>query len=306
MTPEAPGAACAAHWVFPRAAPIPQNGKTLVMGIVNRTPDSFSGRNAASGAADAVALALRMIADGADMVDIGAESSRPGATPLAAGEEIARLGDVVRRLRDATPVPISVDTYHPETAREALRQGADIINDIAALRCGWEDGDRDDMARAVAEAGAHVILMHSPACPSRMGDCTRYADIVREVRDFLLERAAFAGRCGIPRDRVWLDPGFGFGKDFAGNRELLRELPVLAEAGYPLLVGLSRKRMIGDILGLPPEERLEGGIALAVIAALGGARIVRTHDPKETARALAVTDAVGCVVPGFHRKGCDA
>ncbi len=282
------------RWEFPRAAPLPKNGKTLVMGIVNMTPDSFSGRNAAPGVREAVDLALGMIRDGADMIDIGAESSRPGAATLSAAEETARLGDAVARLRDATGVPISVDTYHPETARAVLRQGADIINDITALRSGWEEnGARDDMARIIADAGAHAVLMHMPAPPARMGEETTDASaVVAVVRDFLLERAEFALRRGVARDRVWIDPGFGFGKDFSGNRELLRNLAVFCETGYPLLVGLSRKRMIGDILGLPPAERLEGGLALAVVAVLGGARIVRTHDPRETARAVAVADAV--------------
>ncbi len=280
------------QWVFPRAAPLPRNGKTLIMGIVNMTPDSFSGRNAAPSPGEAASLALRMIADGADMIDIGAESSRPGAEAITAEEEIGRLGDVVERLRAVTTAPLSVDTYHPETARRVLAQGADIINDIAALRCGWDGGDeRGDMARIIADFGAHAILMHCPAPPPSMQEHIRYTDIVAEVRDFLLERAAFAERCGVQRDRVWIDPGFGFGKDFAGNRALLRSLSAFCGTGYPVLVGLSRKRMIADVLTLPPEERLEGSLALAVIAALGGARIIRTHDPLQTARAVAVADA---------------
>jgi dihydropteroate synthase len=281
-------------WEFPHAAPVPRNGKTLIMGIVNMTPDSFSGRNAAPTPREAADLALKMIADGADMVDIGAESSRPGAGVLTADEELARLGDAVAILRAETAVPISVDTYHPETAVTVLRQGADIINDIAALRCGWDEGGerRADMARAIADYGAHAVLMHMPAAPDRMQEKTIYADIVAEVREFLLERADFAERQGIARERVWLDPGFGFGKDFLGNRELLVRLPVFRETGYPLLVGLSRKRMVDDILHLPPAERLEGSLALAVIAAMKGANIIRTHDPLPTSRAVAVADAV--------------
>ena len=236
------------RWEFPHAAPIAKNGKTLIMGIVNMTPDSFSGRNAAPSVDEAVALALEMIADGADIIDIGAESSRPGAQTLDPGEEAARLGEVVARLRAATDVPISVDTYHPETARMVLGQGADIINDIAALRCGWDEKSvRDDMARVIADFNAHAVLMHMPAPPARMQEKIEYSDIVAEVREFLVERAEFAERHGIRRDRIWLDPGFGFGKDFSGNRELLRNLSVFAETGYPLLVGLSRKRMIADI-----------------------------------------------------------
>lgn len=283
-----------ACWTFPHAAPVPKTAKTLIMGIVNMTPDSFSGRNAAPTPQEATELALRMIADGADMIDIGAESSRPGAETLTAAQEIARLGDAVALLRAATGVPISVDTYHPETAREVLRQGADIINDIAALRCGWDaDGARrTEMAEAIAESGAHAVLMHMPAAPAQMQSQIAYTDIVTEVRDFLLERAAFAERNGIARERIWLDPGFGFGKDLSGNLALLRALPTFGESGYPLLVGMSRKRMIFDILGLPPAERLEGSLALAVIAAQSGAHIIRTHDPLPTSRAVRVADAV--------------
>lgn len=279
------------RWEFPHAAPIPKRSQPLTMGIVNMTPDSFSGRNAAPAVRDAVALALRMVADGADMIDIGAESSRPGARILDAAEESARLGEVVAQLRAETSVPISVDTYHPETALMVLGQGADIINDIAALRCGWEKTDCPDMAAVIADFGAHAVLMHSPAPPPLMQENTAYSDIVAEVNEFLLERAAFAERHGIGRERIWLDPGFGFGKDFSGNRDLLMNLPIFRDSGYPVLVGLSRKRMIADILNLPPEDRLEGSLALAVIATLNGANIVRTHDVLATSRAVSVASA---------------
>jgi dihydropteroate synthase len=281
-------------WFFPHAKPLVKKQKTLVMGIVNMTPDSFSGRNAARTPKDAVALATEMLANGADMIDIGAESSRPGAGVLTAEEERFRIGDAVARLRDSTDAPISVDTYHAETAAEVLRQGADIINDITALRGNWAPMDRasSEMAKLVAEHNAHVVLMHMPAAPAAMQRDIEYGDVVAEVREFLRDQAEFAQRSGINADNIWLDPGFGFGKDFRHNRELLLHLGVIADLGYPVLAGLSRKRMIYDVLQLPPEDRLEGSLALAVIASLSGADILRVHDVLPTARALAMADAV--------------
>lgn len=270
------------------------NNKTLVMGIVNMTPDSFSGQNTAPTPTKAVALALTMLDEGADIIDIGAESSRPGAKTLTATEEIARLGNVVAHIRNATSAPISIDTYHPETAAHTLQQGANIINDITALRNGWGKNAfaQTEMASVVAEHKATVALMHMPDSPNRMQTHAGSPHIVTEVRDFLAERAAFAESQGIAREHIWIDPGFGFGKDLHGNLALLRALPEFAAMGYPVLVGLSRKRMIDDILHLPPAERLEGSLALAVIAASRGARIVRTHDVRATVRALGVADAV--------------
>jgi dihydropteroate synthase len=260
------------------------------MGIVNMTPDSFSGRNAAGGGDTALALALAMLSSGADMIDIGAESSRPGARMLDWREETERLGDTVARLRRETDKPISIDTYHAETAAAMLDHGADIINDIAALRGGWDDADRQrgDMARVIAGAGAHAVLMHMPAAPAVMQDAPAYADVVAEVGAFLRERAAFAEGHGIPKEKIWLDPGFGFGKTFDHNRLLLLRLRELVDLGYPVLAGLSRKRMIGEALGDAAMDRLEGSLALAVMATMGGANIIRVHDVPETCRAVTV------------------
>jgi dihydropteroate synthase len=272
------------------------------MGIVNITPDSFStGRGGVPGTADAVDLALGQLRDGADIVDIGAESSRPGAEPLDADAEIARLGDTIRLVRARTDAPISVDTYHAETARFALEQGADIINDITALRGGWEE--KDDLSTAMAELaareGAHVILMHMPEAPRTMQSSPAYIDVLTEVKSFLLERAGRAKNAGIPESNVWLDPGFGFGKDFRHNRELLLGLGELAEYGYPIAVGLSRKRMIRDALGVAEDERLEASLSLAVIASLTGADLVRVHDVKATVRAVGMADAVRLGVTAY-------
>lgn len=281
-------------WHFRRARPIRRRAKTLIMGIVNLTPDSFSGRNSAPDAKEGAELAFSLLEAGADIIDIGAESSRPGAAILTAEEEIARLGDVVARIREGTEAPISVDTYHPKTAEHVLDQGADMINDITALRGGWDRAARHDteMARLAARENAHVVLMHMPEAPDTMQNAPEYHDVVSAVREFLLERAELAERAGVSRQNIWLDPGFGFGKNFRHNRELLMRLTVFSEAGYPVAVGLSRKRMIQDALGLPVEERLEASLALAVIASLTGADMVRAHDVKETARAVGMADAV--------------
>lgn len=276
-----------AEWRFPRAAAIRRGEKTLVMGIVNMTPDSFSGRNAANGVESAVQMAMAMTEAGADMIDVGAESSRPGAEPLTAVEEMSRLGDVVKRLRDWTDKPISVDTYHWQTAEHVLRQGADIINDITALRGGWTGGDdgAGEMGEVVRDFGAHVVLMHMPCPPAAMAGAVEYGgDVVGRVVSFLRERVEFGERLGIVRSRMWLDPGFGFGKDFDQNRELLSRLGECGIGGLPLLAGFSRKRMSGGTLG--------ASLALAVMGTLGGAEAVRAHDVEETANAVRMVDSL--------------
>lgn len=269
------------------------------MGIVNLTPDSFSGGGepppTPSAASD---KALELVNAGADIIDFGAESTRPGATILTAREEIRRLGDAVAMTRKRSDVPLSVDTYHTDTARRVLEQGADIINDVSALRPGWdgESGrhDNHDLAALIASYGAHVVLTHMPAPPDRMQTSPRYDDVCREVADFLLARAAFAEKAGIKHERIWLDPGFGFGKTFAHNRDLLVHLDSLCALGYPVAAGLSRKRMIKDALDLPVDQRMEASLALAVVAAMNGAVLIRVHDVKETARALGMVDALRC------------
>lgn len=294
----------APRWRFRTARSLPRDGKTLIMGIVNLTPDSFSGgglpRPEPARAADA---ALAMLAEGADIIDFGAESSRPGAVRLDAREEMARLGDVVALLRRQSDAPISIDTYHAETAAFVLDQGADIINDVTALRGGWDRADAASrtMADLLAREKAHALLMHMPAPPETMQAAPAYDDAMAEVRAFLLERAAFAEAAGITPEKIWLDPGFGFGKNFSHNRELLLRLDELAATGYPLAAGLSRKRLIADALGLPPGERLEASLTLAVMASLAGAAVVRVHDVRATARAVGMADALRAA-PGTLEK----
>ena len=263
--------------------------RPLIMGIVNLTPDSFSGDGLAADAQRAIEHARRQIAAGADLIDLGAESSRPGAIPATLDEEIARLLPVLEALADC-PVPISVDTYKPEVMRAALAQGAAMINDIFALR-------RPGALEAVAASGCAVCLMHMQGEPLTMQQHPGYGDVVREVREFLAGRLAAAEAAGIARDRLVLDPGFGFGKTLAHNLALLARLDETACDGLPVLAGMSRKSMLGAITGRPVGERVGASVAAALLAAERGARILRVHDVAETRDALSVWQAVAAARP---------
>ena len=260
---------------------------TVVMGIVNVTPDSFydGGKRFETGrAADD---AIEMIDFGAEILDIGGESTRPGAQPVSLEEERRRVLPVIRELRKRCSVPISIDTYKEAVARAALDEGADIVNDISALRFD------PAMAALVAHEGVPLILMHMQGVPQTMQREPHYEDVVREVRNFLAERVCAAKQAGIAHEQIIIDPGIGFGKTLAHNLALLRNLQSLSSLGQPLLIGVSRKAFIGKILNAAgPEERLEGSVAAAVAAALSGANILRVHDVSETVRALRVIDAI--------------
>jgi len=258
--------------------------RPLVMGVVNVTPDSFSDGGRYHDPAAAIAHARQLIEEGADLLDIGGESSRPGAAPVAVADELARVLPVLDAVRDA-PVPVSIDTVKPEVMRAALDRGATMVNDINALRA-------PGAAEAVAAAGAAVCLMHMRGAPRTMQEAPRYDDVVAEVKAYLAERAAAAEAAGIARDRIVLDPGFGFGKTVAHNLALLRELASFAALGYPLLAGLSRKSTLGAITGRPAAERLPASVAAALLAAQRGAAILRVHDVAATRDALAVLAAV--------------
>lgn len=260
--------------------------RTLVMGILNCTPDSFFDGGRRISPEEHLEAGLRMLQEGADLLDLGGESTRPGAQEIPAEEENRRILPVLRLLRKQTEAPLSIDTRKKEVAEAALAEGADIINDVSAFR--YAPG----MARLVAQSGAGVILMHMQGTPATMQHSPHYRDVVTEVRDFLLASAAFAESEGVSRDRILLDPGFGFGKTFAHNAALLERLDHLVASGYPVVVGLSRKSMIGHALGLPVEERLEASLALAVYATLRGAAMVRVHDVQATVRAVRMVDAV--------------
>ncbi|MCO5166852.1 MAG: dihydropteroate synthase [Planctomycetes bacterium] len=258
-------------------------GRPVVMGVVNVTPDSFSdgGR-----IADPVAHARALVAEGAAIIDVGGESTRPGAPPVPEDEERARVLPVIEALvRGGLGAPISVDTRKPGVARAALAAGAALVNDVSGLA-------DPDMARVVADAGAAVIVMHMQGTPETMQVSPSYVDVVAEVADLLAERRARAVAAGVDPAAVLVDPGLGFGKTVDHNLALLRHLERLAEVG-PLVVGLSRKSTLGHLLGgRPPEGRLFGGLGGAVWAALHGASVVRTHDVLPTVDALRVVSAI--------------
>jgi len=255
------------------------DGRVLIMGILNVTPDSFSDGGRFLSPDAAVERALAMEKEGADIIDVGGESSRPGAEPVPVEEELRRVLPVLERLRGKLRIPISIDTTKAEVAEAALRAGASIVNDISALRFD------PAMAPLVAKFGAGLVLMHMLGTPKTMQQAPHYEDVVTEVRDFLAERAQYAQSQGIPREAIAVDPGIGFGKTVEHNLELLRRLPELVELGFPVLVGPSRKSFIGAILGLGVEERLEGTLAACAVAVVRGADILRVHDVKEVRRA---------------------
>jgi len=258
--------------------------RPLIMGIVNLTPDSFSGDGLAGSSRKAIEQAWRQIEDGADLLDVGAESSRPGALPTPLDEELRRLLPVLEGLAGC-PVPLSVDTYKPEVMRSALANGASMINDIFALRM-------PGALEAVADSPCAVCLMHMLGEPLHMQEGPQYHDVVSEVRAFLTARAVAAREAGIADERLLVDPGFGFGKTLEHNLELLRHLAALSPDGLPLLAGLSRKSMLGAITSRPVEHRLAASVAAALLAVQGGARIVRVHDVAATRDALAVLAAM--------------
>ena len=258
--------------------------RPLIMGIVNLTDDSFSGDGLHGNIEAIIAQGRRYIEEGAHILDLGAESSRPGALPIPAQQEIDRLLPVIEALRDCG-TPLSIDTVKPEVMRIALNAGADMINDINALRA-------PGALELVAASRAGICLMHMQGEPGTMQDDPHYDDIVAEVAGFLAERVAAAEAAGIALNRIAVDPGFGFGKSLEHNIELLRRLDEMVVPGLPLLVGLSRKSMLGLLTGRAVPERVYAGIAAHVLAVERGARIVRVHDVAATRDAMAVLQAV--------------
>ncbi|MHB1142484.1 MAG: dihydropteroate synthase [Sulfuricaulis sp.] len=259
--------------------------RPAVMGILNITPDSFSDGGVFLSPEKAIAQALLMAEEGADIIDVGGESTRPGARPVSAQEEMDRVLPVVEALHARIPLPVSIDTSKPEVMRAAVAAGAGFINDVQALRAYGA-------LAAATELNVPVCLMHMRGEPRTMQDDPRYADVTGEVRNFLKQRLEACGNAGIPASRIVVDPGFGFGKTLEHNIELLRGLKKLQGLGASVLVGLSRKSMIGKALGLPVAQRLHASVALAVMAAQQGARIVRVHDVGPTVEALRMWAAV--------------
>jgi len=258
----------------------------VVMGVLNVTPDSFSDGGRYFGLPEALAQAERLAAEGAAIIDVGGESTRPGAAAVSEDEELRRVIPVVERLAASLALPVSVDTRSPGVMRASIAAGASLINDVTALRA-------PGALESVAASRAGVCLMHMQGEPQTMQNEPQYDDVVGEVRDFLHERVAACVAAGIAKSRLVIDPGFGFGKTLEHNLELLRGLSVIAAEGLPVLAGLSRKRMIGTLTGRAEGDRLAGSIALAVVAALHGARIIRAHDVRETVDALKIVAAAG-------------
>ncbi|WP_338526472.1 dihydropteroate synthase [Pseudomonas batumici] len=261
--------------------------QTHVMGILNVTPDSFSDGGRFNHLDAALRHAQAMVEAGATLIDIGGESTRPGARAVSPGEELERVAPVVERIHRELDVIISVDTSTPEVMRESARLGAGLINDVRSLQ-------RDGALEAAAATGLPVCLMHMLGEPGNMQDDPHYEDVTREVVDFLAERMARCAAAGIAAERIVLDPGFGFAKTLAHNLSLFKHMEALHALGRPLLVGVSRKSMIGQALGRPVGERLYGGLALAALAMSKGARILRVHDVAETVdvvRMIAAVDA---------------
>ncbi len=255
--------------------------RPLVMGVVNVTPDSFSDGGRFLNADAAIAQARAMIDEGVDLVDVGGESTRPGAARVSEAEELERILPVVAALRD---FPLSVDTRHPNVMRAALDAGASMINDVEALTA-------PGALAVVAGSDCAVCLMHKKGDPATMQDDPRYADVVAEVRDYLAARIAACEAAGIGRSRIVADPGFGFGKTVEHNLTLLKRLPELAVLGVPLAAGWSRKSSLGRITGRDTGERLAASLAAALLALVGGARILRVHDVKETRDAVLLWQA---------------
>ncbi len=258
--------------------------RTRIMGVLNITPDSFYGGSRVPDPQQAIDRASQMIAEGADILDIGGESTRPGSESISADEQIRRVLPVIRHLAGRVPVPLSIDTTLSAVAEACLTEGAAIINDISAA------GD-PNMLETIARRGASIVLMHMRGTPKTMQQHTDYADVVVDVKQFLADRAARAAAAGIRN--IIVDPGIGFAKTTQHNLQLLARLEEIKNLGYPVLVGASRKSFLGVVSGgSPPEERLEASLAAAALAAWNGAGIIRTHDVASTRRALELADAV--------------
>lgn len=260
--------------------------KTLIMGILNITPDSFSDGGQFNNQDDAVKEALKMENQGADIIDIGGESTRPGAEPVTLDEELNRVLPVIKGIREKSQIPISIDTYKAEVADRALSAGADIVNDISGLRFD------KNMAETVAEHKVPVILMHIKGEPRNMQDNPEYENIFDEILEYFDKSINIALEAGISREQIILDPGFGFGKKWEDNYRLLKHLKEFKSPGYPLLIGTSRKSFIGNILDLPVDQRLEGTLATITAGIMNGADIIRVHDVKEAVRVIKVTDKI--------------
>ncbi len=259
--------------------------QVLVMGVLNVTPDSFFDGGQYTSLGAAVDQAVAMQKSGADIIDIGGESTRPGAPAVSTEDEVNRVVPVIKAIRKKSDIKISIDTSKPEVMRQAVAAGANIINDVRALT------EKGALEAAVA-LGVPVCLMHMQGEPNSMQDKPQYCSVVDEVHDYLLSQIDRCIAAGLNKNQIWIDPGFGFGKTLAHNLSLLKHTQRFAETGHPVLVGMSRKSMIGAMLDVPAEERLTGSLALANIAVMNGATIIRAHDVKETVETVKICLAV--------------
>ena len=256
------------------------NKRTYIMGILNVTPDSFSDGGKFNSVEEALKHATKMVEEGADIIDLGGESTRPGSNYVDVDEELKRVIPVIQKLKSELDTPISVDTYKARVAEESLKLGVEMINDVWALR------KDKNMASVIAKYDAYVCIMHNQ-------DNTEYdKDIMESIKEFLLESINIAIEAGIDKDKIILDPGIGFGKTYEQNLEVLKRLGELKTLGYPILLGTSRKSVIGNVLNVEPKERLEGTIATTVLGIRDGVDIVRVHDVKENLKAAKMADAI--------------
>ncbi|MCS7228534.1 MAG: dihydropteroate synthase [Candidatus Kryptonium sp.] len=262
--------------------------RTYIMGVLNVTPDSFSDGGKYFTVDSALAHAMKMIEDGADIIDIGGESTRPGSEPVSVEEELRRVIPVIKEIVKRSDIPISIDTYKAEVARQALDNGAVIVNDISGLKFD------EKMAEVVSSYKASVIVMHIKGTPKTMQQNPYYDDVISEIYDYLNESVKIAKSAGI--EQIIVDPGIGFGKRLVDNLEIIRRLREFKSLGYPVLIGVSRKSFIGHILNLPVDERLEGTAGAVAISVWNGANIVRVHDVKEMARVVKIVDAIKQVI----------
>ena len=260
--------------------------KTLIMGVLNVTPDSFSDGGKYVKLPDAVSRAVQMAEDGADIIDIGGESTKPGAAPVSAKEELRRVLPIIKKLVKKIKLPVSIDTYKAEVAEAALSEGASIVNDISGFRFDAK------IAKVAAKHKAGAVLMHILGTPGDMQSNPAYRNIIGEISAYLKESARIARKAGVRKESILLDPGIGFGKTTEHNLLLIKNLGGIKRLGYPVLMGPSRKSFIGKILGLPAAERLEGTLAAVSACVLNGAAVVRVHDVLETARAVRIIDAI--------------
>lgn len=269
--------------------PFKTNGGTqdvLIMGVLNLSPDSFYPESRCLDPMDALKMAERFVEEGADILDVGAETTRPGSQPVPEEVELQRLTTVVSDLCKHHTIPISVDTYKPRVAAQMLSMGVEIINDITGLR------QYPEMARVIAQHQANVVLMHMRGSPATMQENPVYGDVTAEILDDLRKSVDLAETAGIAPDRIAIDPGIGFGKTVEHNLEIIRHLDRFQRLNKPILLGVSRKSFIGKVLDLPLEERLEGSLAAALIGMKNGASILRVHDVKATVRAVKMAQAI--------------